>query len=132
MLYLPKYSSNIKGGLKFMKNIEKTSLLKNERDALQEAALLMKENYPLDKIILFGSKARGDSDQYSDIDILLITSRQLNWREEKQVVESLYDIGLKHDVIFSPLFASSGEWEEEVFRQFPIYKEIVSEGAVVA
>jgi predicted nucleotidyltransferase len=122
----------IKGSLKFMKNIEKTSLLKNERDALQQAVLFMKENYPLDKIILFGSKARGDSDQYSDIDILLITSRQLNWREEKQIVESLYDIGLKHDVIFSPLFASSSEWEEEVFRQLPIYKEIVSEGAVVA
>lgn len=115
-----------------MKEMQKTSLLKNERDALQEAALLLKEKYPLEKIILFGSKARGDSDQYSDIDILLITSCQLSWREEKQIVESLYDIGLKYDVIFSPLFASSSEWEEETFRQFPIYKEIASEGAVVA
>jgi len=115
-----------------MKDIQKAPLFKNERDALQEAVLFIKEHYPLDKIILFGSKARGDFDQYSDLDILLITSRSLRWQEEKHIVECLYDIGLKYDVMFSPMFASTREWNEELFREFPIYREIVSEGAVVA
>ena len=34
------------------------------------------ENYHPDKIILFGSCARGDADEQSDIDILVISDRE--------------------------------------------------------
>ena len=36
----------------------------------------------------------------------------------------LFDIGMEYDVIFSPLFASSEEWESGLFKEFPIYGEI--------
>ena len=38
-----------------------------------------------------------------------------------------FDIGMEHDVIFSPLFASSEEWENGLFKSFPIYDEITRE-----
>ncbi len=84
------------------------------------------------KVILYGSKVRGDSDEYSDIDLLLITSKPLHWREEKAIVEILFDLGMEYDVIFSPLFASSDEWDRGVFKEFPIYREIMEEGAVIS
>jgi hypothetical protein len=61
----------------------------------------------------------------------LITSRPLHWKEEKAVIDVLFEIGMEYDVIFSPLFASSEEWEGTLFKRFPIYKEIIRDGAIV-
>lgn len=115
-----------------MKTWEGTSLQEKERQGVEKAAKSLKASYPIDSVILFGSKARGDSDPHSDIDLLLITSRRLHWREEKAIVEELFEIGMQFDVIFSPLFVPSDEWKGEFFKEFPIYKNILREGATVA
>lgn len=115
-----------------MKSLDKTPLVKREREAIETAARLLKDRFSIQNVILFGSKARGDSDVHSDIDLLLISSGGLHWKDEKAVVDALFDIGMEYDVIFSPLFASSEEWEKGLFKVFPIYEKITREGAVVA
>jgi len=114
-----------------MKSFKETNLKKKEREAIRSAAKWLKANFPIERVILFGSKARGDFHKYSDVDLLLISSRPLHWKEEKAVVEALFDLGVENNVIFSPLFASSEEWDIGIFREFPIYREIVEEGAFV-
>ena len=105
-----------------MKSLDKAPLGKREREAIETAARQLKERFPINRVILFGSKARGDADMHSDIDLLLISSGGLHWKDEKAVVDALFDIGMEHDVIFSPLFASSEEWENGLFKDFPIYE----------
>jgi uncharacterized protein len=114
-----------------MKTLERKSLEKREELAIEEAARRLKSEFSVEEMILFGSKARGDHDAFSDIDLLLITTKLLHWKDEKAVVEILFDIGMKYDVIFSPLFVSKAEWNSGLFTQFPIYEEIVRDGAVV-
>jgi predicted nucleotidyltransferase len=115
-----------------MKSLDKAPLGKKERNAIEAAARLLKKRFPIDNVILFGSQARGDADAHSDIDLLLISPTGLHWKDEKAVVDALFDIGMEHDVIFSPLFASSEEWEKGIFKAFPIFEEITREGAVVS
>lgn len=115
-----------------MKKYENTPLAERERNAIDTAVRMLKKNYPVETAILYGSKTRGDDDEHSDIDLLVITSRPLHWKEEKAIVESLFDVGMEFDVIFSPLFVSNEEWEGGVFTTFPIYKEIMNNGALVA
>jgi len=114
-----------------MKSFESTSLRKNERDAIKAAIRMLKSKFPITKIILFGSKARGDYDEHSDIDLLVVASRSLHWKEEKAIVGALFDIGMEYDVIFSPLFTFVAEWEDGLFTEFPVYQEITRDGAVV-
>ena len=114
-----------------MKQLDKTSLTDMERRAIEAAAEGLRMKFPVDRVILFGSTARGDRDEHSDIDLLILTSRPLHWREEKTIVEILFDIGMEHDVIFSPLFASTGEWDGGLFTNFPVFHEINREGALV-
>jgi predicted nucleotidyltransferase len=109
---------------------KKKRLDQREEEALKVVARTLKTQFPIEEIILFGSKARGDHDIFSDIDILLVTTKPLHWREEKAIVETLFDIGMSHDVIFTPLFASKEEWQG-LFSQFPIYAEILRDGAVI-
>lgn len=114
-----------------MKRLDKTSLTDMERRAVKAAAERLRMQFPVDRVILFGSTARGDRDEHSDIDLLILTSRPLHWKEEKAIVEVLFDIGMEHDVIFSPLFASTGEWDGGLFTNFPVFHEINREGALV-
>lgn len=114
-----------------MKSFKSASLMKNERDAIEAAIRMLKSEFPIAKVILFGSKARGDHDEHSDIDLLVVASRLLHWKEEKAIVGALFDIGMEYDVIFSPLFTFSDEWERGIFTEFPIYREISQDGAVV-
>jgi predicted nucleotidyltransferase len=115
-----------------MKSFDKAPLVKREMEAIETAARRLKDGFSIESVILFGSKARGDADAHSDIDLLLISSKGLHWRDEKAIVDSLFDIGMEYDVIFSPLFISLEEWEKGLFKAFPIYDEITREGAVVA
>lgn len=114
-----------------MKDWSKAPLEPKERNAIQSAVNLLKLKFPIDKVILFGSKARGHDDRYSDIDLLLICSTALNWKDEKAVIDLLFDTGMKYDVIFSPLFATNKEWGGGIFTSFPIYREIMKDGAIV-
>lgn len=114
-----------------MRALESTPLDDREKRAIEEAVSILMERFELEGAILFGSKARGDDDAYSDVDLLLITQRSLHWREERTIVELLFEIGLRHGVIFSPLFVSSEKWRGH-FMEFPIYSEIIRDGAKVA
>jgi len=114
-----------------MKSFESVSLMKNESEAIKAAIKMLKSEFSVSKVILFGSKARGDHDEHSDIDLLVIASKLLHWKEEKAIVGALFDIGMKYDVIFSPLFTSVDEWENGIFTEFPVYQEISRDGAVV-
>ena len=114
-----------------MRTWDNIPLLERERQAIKIAVKMLKSHFPVSNVILFGSKVRGEDDEHSDIDFLLVTSRALNWKEEKAVVELLFDIGIEYDVIFSPLFASSDEWDGWIFVQFPVYEEIRRDGAII-
>jgi predicted nucleotidyltransferase len=114
-----------------MKALDKKWLEKREEQAIEEAARTVKSQFPVEEIILFGSKARGDSDAFSDIDLLLVTTKALHWKDEKAIVEMLFDVGMAHDVLFTPLFVSKEEWKGGAFARFPIYAEILRDGAVI-
>jgi predicted nucleotidyltransferase len=126
-----KSSNTDKNGV-IMKSFKSVSLMKNESDAIKAAIKMLKSEFSVSKVILFGSKARGDHDEHSDIDLLVVASKLLHWKEEKAIVGALFDIGMKYDVIFSPLFTFVDEWENGIFTKFPVYQEISRDGAVVS
>ncbi len=115
-----------------MKELKNISLPENEYGAITTAVKVLKALYPLETVILFGSKSRGSSDDSSDIDLLMVTARPLHWREEKAIVDKLFEVGMEYDVIFSPLFATHEEWNGGIFLEFPVYEHIMRDGALVA
>lgn len=43
-----------------------------------------------EKIVLFGSAARGEMSPHSDVDLLVVKNYAKNWRERKRVYDSIY------------------------------------------
>src|SRR5215813_11797994 len=73
-----------------MKSLQKVLLLKHGREAVETAVGTLQQTVPIERVILFGSKARGDADTCSDFDLLLLTARPLHWKEETAIVETLF------------------------------------------
>jgi predicted nucleotidyltransferase len=115
-----------------MRVLGDTSVDERDRDAILAASAILKEIFPIEKVMLFGSKARGDSDEESDIDLLLLTTRPLSWQERREVSDRLFDVGMAYDVIFSTLDVTLDEWNGGLFTAMPIYEEISRDGAWVA
>lgn len=80
----------------------------------------------LKSLFLYGSYARGDATEGSDIDILLlIENGEKNEVLEKQRSETVSDICLKYDILISTLVVPENtfyEWE------LPLYLNIRREG----
>ncbi|MBF0497038.1 MAG: nucleotidyltransferase domain-containing protein [Deltaproteobacteria bacterium] len=103
-------------------------LTDKDRQTVVTAAGILKERFPVDEVILYGSKARGDDHADSDIDLLIITSRPILWRERKSIVAALFDLGLANDTIISILTVPLADWTAGAFRQTAIYREIRRDG----
>jgi len=114
-----------------MKTIDDLPLRDNEKKAIREATRILKERFPVREVILFGSKARGDSSDESDIDLLLLTARPLHWRERHAIVDALFDVEMKHDVVISIVVNTLYDWNEGVCTVLPIHKEITREGVAI-
>jgi predicted nucleotidyltransferase len=111
-----------------MRTLADIPLQENERRAIEAAARLLCESFPVEQVMLFGSKARAAGDAESDIDLLVLTTRKLHWREADAITTALFDLELAYDVIFSTLIVSSQEWSNGIYRVLPIHDEITRDG----
>ena len=107
-----------------MKTLAHIALKANDRKAIEAAKDLLVQKYPVELIVLYGSKARGTDDAESDIDLLVLTKRELTWREHHAIMDALYDIQLSLNVAISTLVVSKREWSEGRYSVLPIHDEI--------
>ncbi|MFH1742177.1 MAG: nucleotidyltransferase domain-containing protein [bacterium] len=114
-----------------MRTIDDVTLRSNDRQAIELAARALREQFPVEEIILFGSKARGTDDEESDFDLLVLTSREISWRESDTITTALYPIQLDCEVAISTLILSKTEWTEGPYFVLPIYDEIKRDGTAV-
>lgn len=55
----------------------------------------------LEKLVVFGSTARGDYKNFSDIDLLVVTKNKLDQRTENELNTLMFDINEERDSEFS-------------------------------
>ena len=86
----------------------------------------------LQKVILFGSYARGDYDPESDIDYTAIVHGERRSLQSKmnQIWDASAEIGLENDVVISPTVIPAEEFEKYRYT-LPYYRNIDKEGIPV-
>ena len=85
------------------RTLKSVALAPWERTLLSDAAAHLRRRFPVERVVLFGSKARGDAGVESDIDLLVLTTRRLSDSERTQVLADLYDLSLAAGAFLSPL-----------------------------
>lgn len=114
-----------------MKNMAQLNLRENERKALHELKEKLLQKFPDAEIILYGSKARGDFDEESDIDLLILVKSQVTSILEKEITHITYDIELKYDVIFGKIVENKDFWSTPLANAMPFHWNIDREGVLV-
>jgi len=107
-------------------------LKKTDKKAVFEFCnlLRMKLGSNLQMIKLFGSKARGDDDPESDIDILILVERR-DILVEDQILDIAYDTSLKHNVVIMPVVLSDSEFYSSLSKVGIFYSNVQKEGVVL-
>lgn len=83
----------------------------------------------LDKIILFGSRARGDNKPDSDVDILIVLKNDFNYSKEIQKTSNcIGELSLKFDVVISRVFAKT---DDLIHNNTPFFMNVRKEGIVL-
>ncbi len=108
----------------------KVALLKKEKDALTELKEELSKKYKLLWMKLIGSKARGNFDEESDIDIVIVL-KNVEWDVEKDIYEKCFYLGLKYDIVISPIIYSEKDINDKLTQITPFYKTVETEGILI-
>ena len=85
---------------------------------------------PKAKIVLFGSRARGNAKKDSDWDLLILIDR-LNIRESEDLFrDKIYDLELETGEIISMFVYNNKDWTSR-HKITPLFKSIKKEGVVL-
>jgi len=114
-----------------MKKLDELKLRGNDLRAIYKLKEKLLDRFPRTQIILYGSKVRGDNEEFSDIDILILLDKKIDTELEKQVLDIAYDIELEFDVVFGIMIESKDFWNSCLAKIMPIHKNIDKEGISV-
>ena len=85
---------------------------------------------PKAKVVLFGSRARGDAKKDSDWDLLILID-SLNIKESEDLFrDKIYDLELETGEIISMFVYNNKDWTSR-HKITPLYKSIKKEGVVL-
>lgn len=104
-------------------------LTSREGEAIQSFLQRLRHAYGdlIRKTVLFGSKARGDSEPESDIDILIIVAEE-SWALRDDISRIAAQESLAYDVLIGPRVIGLNRWRRMASDRFALYENISKEG----
>ena len=103
----------------------------NTQQAISEFVTRIKKilKKEVKKIILYGSYARGDYNNSSDVDIMILTTLNNNQIEEyrEAISEVIFDIQIEKDIYISPIIKNIDNYNLRI-GFIPFYMNVQKEG----
>ena len=94
---------------------------------LEEVCKRSADVLPVSDVYLYGSYARGDCDDESDVDIMLLSSLAAEeiWPKRRRISDNSDDISLRHDVTVSVCVRSQESFQPDIV---PLHRNVIKEG----
>ena len=110
-----------------------TELRLSEKDlkAIYKLKRNLLDKFSRAEVILYGSKVRGNNEQFSDIDILILLDRKIDVKLEEQILGIAYDIELEFDVVFGVMIESREFWNSSLAKIMPLRQNVDKEGVLI-
>jgi len=102
------------------------------REALLECVKqAIQEMEPDAEIILYGSRARKDSDAQSDWDFLILLDGPINDERIDKIRHRLYEIEWECDEVLCSIVRSWEEWNSPLYKSMPFHQNVELDGIVL-
>ncbi|MDR2970643.1 MAG: nucleotidyltransferase domain-containing protein [Bacteroidales bacterium] len=94
---------------------------------LENIRTLKRQILPNDRMILFGSQARGDARADSDWDLLMLLNKEKReFEDEDNYSYPFTELGWNYGVAINPILYTKKQWKQG--KIFPFYKNVMREG----
>ena len=100
-------------------------------ELLQDCKLAIQRIVPGAEVVLFGSRARGQVNQYSDYDLLVLTDTPANISTKEQLVSEIYPLELEAEKMISLVVYNKQQWNSPPYKTMPLHLNIDHEGIVL-
>jgi predicted nucleotidyltransferase len=124
--------SDSRKGSNAMKTIEEaTTISARDRELLTRAKEAILKWIPGATVLVYGSVARGDQTDESDIDILILTDRAVSSDERNNARTSLCDIEIECGTVITAVFQVRAQWHSGPMSGSPFYFNVEREGVLL-
>lgn len=101
---------------------------KTEKIVLDRLKALLSERVGLHSLTLFGSRARGDADPDSDLDVLVVLDSQPTDRGRDLISDCAWEAGFEYGLVVVPVVFEKREWEDGPERYSLLSQAVHAEG----
>ena len=112
------------------KVLDDLRLKPNERAALEELRDKLRESFGkrLLRFVLFGSRARREGNEESDLDLLLVIRGYDRMADDDAVHSIAFDVDMRHGVFTQTIEYSETEYRDRVEKELPLLAGIERDG----
>ena len=103
----------------------------NRKVLLEQVKRAVREMEPDAEIILYGSRAREDSQAQSDWDFLILVDGPVNDERTDKIRHCLYEIEWESDEVLCCIVRSREEWNSLLWESMPFHQNVELEGIVL-
>jgi predicted nucleotidyltransferase len=114
-----------------LKQIDDIPVTPTQLEALSEIKRRLLEKFDIKAFVLYGSVARGQANEESDVDLLVVTSQPLTRFERHEITNVVFEVNLQYDTNFSTLVVDLKSWESGIISVLPVRDEIIRDGIQV-
>lgn len=100
-------------------------------ELLRRCKKAIRQVVPDADVILYGSRARGDADKYSDYDIMIIVNGPVDMALKRKILDHVYPLELETGAVLTLITYSKQNWDTPLYRAMPLHKNVDREGVLL-
>jgi predicted nucleotidyltransferase len=101
-----------------------------EKTILEKFKTLLLKRVKLHALVLFGSRAKGNAETYSDMDVLVVVD-DLTREVEDYISDCAWEAGFETGIVVVPVVFSRNEWESGPERYSLLAEAVKTEGVYI-
>ncbi|MEW6262342.1 MAG: nucleotidyltransferase domain-containing protein [Thermodesulfobacteriota bacterium] len=110
------------------RNLRRKAMNAKDYETARRFKKLLQEKVKLHQAIVFGSRARGDADPESDMDVLVVLDEPRTSEKREIVSSCAWEIGFDAGIVVASVVFSREEWENGPEYYSPFAETVRSEG----
>lgn len=107
------------------------ALSSEQREAVLTAKNQLTRQFAVERVVVFGSVARGEDDEDSDLDLLVVTREVMTHQERNAISDIVFEANYTYGTNLSVVVVDVLTWERGLYALGPLHSEVQRDGVVV-